>query len=73
LAHDLPNYLWEVKDKTALQKIGNRLPFIKYRVDKPSLFDKKQLEIFIKAADELGGENPELKLLKVFHELDNNE
>jgi hypothetical protein len=68
----LPNYLWEVKDKTTLQKIASWVPFIKHKVDKASLEDKKQLETFIKATDELGGDKPELKLLKVFNDLQEN-
>jgi hypothetical protein len=37
IAHDLPNYLRQVKDKTTLQKIWGFIPFIRLKVDKPSL------------------------------------
>ena len=72
LAHDLPNYLWEVKDKTTLQKILGWTPIIRSTVDAPSLEDKKQLEVFIKAADKLEGQNVELSLIKVFDSLWSN-
>ena len=72
IAHDLPNYLRQVKDKTTLQKIWGFIPFIRLKVDKPSLEDKKQLEIFIKATDKLGGDKPELKLMEVFDNLPDN-
>ena len=72
LAHDLPNYLWEVKDKTTLQKILGWTPIIRSTVDAPSLEDKKQIEKFIKAVDKLDGENVELTLIKVFDNLWSN-
>ena len=48
------------------------MPFIKYNVDKPSLEDKKQLEIFVKATDKIGGKDPELKMVEVFDNLPDN-
>jgi hypothetical protein len=72
IAHDLPNYLWQVKDKTKFQKMLGWVPFIKYNVDKPSLEDKKQLEIFVKATDKIGGKDPELKMIEVFDNLPDN-
>ena len=72
LAHDLPNYLWEVKDKTILQKILWWTPIIRSRVDAPSFEDKKQIENFIKAVDKLNGKDAELKLIKAFDSLQSN-
>ena len=72
LAHDLPNYLWEVKDKTTLEKILWWTPIIRSRVDAPSFEDKKQIKNFIKAVDKLNGEDAELKLIKAFDSLQSN-
>ena len=72
LAHDLPNYLWGVKDKTALQKILGWTPIVRSGVDAPSFEDKKQIEKFIKAVDRLDGENVELTLIRVFDNLQSN-
>ena len=72
-AHDLPNYLWQVKDKTVFQKIWGFLPLIRVSVDKASLDDKKQIENFIKLTDKLNddkwGQKLELVLLDIFEEL----
>ena len=72
LAHDLPNYLWEVKDKNAWEKLWRLLPFFSVKVDRASLEDKKQIENFVEAVDKVEPANSELALLKVFDDLSSN-
>ena len=63
LAHDLPNYLWEIKDPNLFQKLFSK-------VDAPSEEDRAEIENFIKAVDKLDWDNVEIKLMEVFGSLE---
>jgi hypothetical protein len=63
LAHDLLNYVREVKDPTVAQKLASN-------VDAPSEQDREELTNFIRIVDKFNGENIEIKLIKIFDELD---
>jgi len=62
LAHDLPNYLWEIKDPNLFQKLFAN-------VDAPSETDRAEITKFIKVVDKLDGEDVEVKLINIFRNL----
>lgn len=63
LAHELPNYLWKIKDTNLFKKL-----FL--QMDVPSDTDKEEITNFIKLVDKIDWENAEVKLIEIFNELE---
>ena len=63
LAHELPNFLREVKDPKWHRK------YI-FKVDAPSEKDREEITNFIRAVDKLGWDDIEVKLIKIFDSLE---